>query len=293
MHLANDGDAPNRLIGATSDAAAAIEIHETVDSGGVMLMRRLAGGLEMLAGATVALQPGGYHIMLIGLTGDLVQGETFELALEFETAGTVELEVPVFATPAESSADPAEPLKSGDLTISEYRARQAPAMGMNGAQGAMHGQASPATGSMHTNLSQAMAASTGAVFMTIANVGDEPDRLVSVTTEASETVEIHEVINVDSVTRMRPLMGGLDIPASSEVVLEPGGYHVMLIGLTADLLPDETFELTLTFEEVGEMTVVSFIVMGNDSPESGMLEPVVAGDITVSDVWSRAAPAIA
>ena len=90
---------------------------------------------------------------------------------------------------------------------------------------------------------------------------------------------------------MRPLADGLAIPAGESVVLEPGGYHIMLIGLTGDLNAGESFTLTLTFEKAGEVTVEAIIVTGNDKPTEGYAEPAVAGDITVSDVWSRAAPA--
>ncbi|MCC6945739.1 MAG: copper chaperone PCu(A)C [Thermomicrobiales bacterium] len=137
-----------------------------------------------------------------------------------------------------------------------------------------------------------VAMSTGAAYMTIANNGDSADRLVAVETDAAGVAEIHEVADVSGVMTMRPLDDGLEIPAGESVELMPGGYHVMMIGLTGDLMPGETFDLTLTFEHAGDVTVTAQIVMGNEKPAEGMAEPVNAGDITVSDVWSRGAPAM-
>ncbi|MGD9713621.1 MAG: copper chaperone PCu(A)C [Thermomicrobiales bacterium] len=138
-----------------------------------------------------------------------------------------------------------------------------------------------------------IAMSTAAVFMVIVNDGEEADRLVAAESDAAMTIEIHEVAEVSGVMAMRPLEDGLEIPAGESVVLEPGGYHLMMIGLTGDLTPGETFDVTLTFERAGEITVTSLIVMGNQAPEEGVADPVTAGDITVSVVWSRGAPAMA
>jgi hypothetical protein len=57
------------------------------------------------------------------------------------------------------------------------------------------------------------------------------------------------------VMRMQMLVEGLEIPARDEVVLEPGGYHVMLIGVKQDLEVGDTFELTLAFQKTGQVTV--------------------------------------
>ena len=287
MQIANDGDVDDRLIGASSDAAKSTEIHETSEVNGVMQMRHMRDGLKLRAGSTVTLEPGGYHIMLIGLSGDLTAGASYKLTLEFEVAGVVDLDVPVFANQAEAdAADPVATVKAGDLNIHGFWSRQAPALNNGHDQDSTHGHATPAVGG------SAMAASTGAVFMTIVNGGENADRLVAIVTVVAETVEIHDIVAVDGVMHMRPLTGGLELPAGSEFVLEPGGHHLMLIGLTVDLLPGETFELTLTFEQAGIVTVESTVVTGNEKPGEGLAEPVLAGAITVLDVWSRSAPAM-
>jgi copper(I)-binding protein len=75
------------LIGASSPVAAAVEIHETsTDASGMMGMRPV-DRVELPSGSPVALEPGGYHLMLMNLDGDLEAGDTIDLVLEFENAG--------------------------------------------------------------------------------------------------------------------------------------------------------------------------------------------------------------
>lgn len=97
----------DRLLSVSVDPSVAesAELHETVavedemssddmnsddsmDGDQAMTMRELADGLELPAGESVALAPGGYHIMLLGLAEPLVEGETFGLVLDFEKAET-------------------------------------------------------------------------------------------------------------------------------------------------------------------------------------------------------------
>jgi periplasmic copper chaperone A len=303
MTIANDGTEADTLLAAESAVASAVEIHETRDEGGVMQMRQLVDGLQVPAGETVALEPGGYHIMLIGLTADLVVGETFPLTLEFAQGGSVDVEVPVFATRQDAAAAAMEDaITIGDLSITGIWSRQAPMMGVGPMHGQMAGTAgagpmmgTPAAGmqgAMAGNQGESMAPATGAVFMTITNDGDAADRLVAAETDVATTVEIHEVADVEGVMQMRPLEDGLAIEPGDAIELMPGGYHIMLIDLQQDLLAGETFDLALTFEQAGDVTVTAQIVMGNDKPEEGYAEPATAGDITVSEVWSRAAPAL-
>jgi copper(I)-binding protein len=96
---------------------------------------------------------------------------------------------------------------------------------------------------------------TGAVFMRLKNVGGEPDRLTGGQTDVAEVVEIHESIMEGDVMKMRMLPEGLAVPAKGEVLLKPGGYHVMLIGIKRDLVMGDTFALDLEFEKSGTVTV--------------------------------------
>ena len=96
---------------------------------------------------------------------------------------------------------------------------------------------------------------TGAVFMLLVNEGGEPDRLVSGETDVAEVVEIHETVMEGEVMKMQMLPDGLEVPAKGEVLLKPGGYHVMLIGIKRDLQVGDTFRLDLQFEKSGTLAV--------------------------------------
>ena len=61
---------------------------------------RPAGPIEIPPGAATGLEPGGIHVMLMGLTGPLVEGESFSLTLTFERAGPVEVTVPILSATA-------------------------------------------------------------------------------------------------------------------------------------------------------------------------------------------------
>lgn len=102
-----------------------------------------------------------------------------------------------------------------------------------------------------------MGGTNGAVYMTIENQGDEADRLLAAETEIAEAVELHNVNMVEGVMQMRPVDGGIEIPAgdSATVVLEPGGLHVMLIGLSQSLEIGDSFDVELEFENAGSITV--------------------------------------
>jgi len=110
-------------------------------------------------------------------------------------------------------------------------------------------------------------AKSGSAYFTVANAGNEPDRLVSVTTEIAETTEIHEVTMKDNVMTMRAVPGGLVVPAHGEIALKPGSYHLMLMGLKQPLVKGTPFKGTLTFEKAGKIDV-SFAVdaMGQAAP---------------------------
>lgn len=95
MKLTNTGSGPDRLVSASCDAAEKVEIHETVMEGEVAKMQPLPDGLELPAGGSVELKPGGYHIMLINLKNDLKAGDKFMLDLQFEKAGKISVEAMV------------------------------------------------------------------------------------------------------------------------------------------------------------------------------------------------------
>ena len=94
-------------------------------------------------------------------------------------------------------------------------------------------------------------------YVTIHNHGHHDDRLVGVQAPFAKRSEIHTMETVDGVMKMRPVEGGLPIPAGGMVVLKPGGLHLMFMGLTAALAPGSMHEITLQFENAGAMTVTA------------------------------------
>jgi copper(I)-binding protein len=92
--IRNDGPKPDRLLGGDSPVASAVEIHLSEQVDDVMRMRRLED-LELPAGTSVQLAPGGLHLMLVGLRQALEPGQEFELTLRFRDAPDLLVNVPV------------------------------------------------------------------------------------------------------------------------------------------------------------------------------------------------------
>ena len=88
-----------RLVSVASPVAGVAEVHEMKMDGGVMTMRAVTGGLELPAGKTVELKPGGFHVMLMDLKAALPKDSTVPMTLTFKDAkgveSKVELKVPV------------------------------------------------------------------------------------------------------------------------------------------------------------------------------------------------------
>ena len=135
-----------------------------------------------------------------------------------------------------------------------------------------------------------MATTAGAAYMKITSPVDDALVGASVPSDIAGTVEIHETVMADegdmgddmstettmaddmsTETTMADDMGddmgggamtmqpvdSIELPAGEEVSLEPGGYHIMLLDLVAPLEVGDTFEITLTFENAGEVTVTA------------------------------------
>ena len=102
---------------------------------------------------------------------------------------------------------------------------------------------------------------TGAFYMLIKNSGDAPDKLLSGSSPACGSVELHEmVMKEDGTMGMNLLENPIEIPAKSQVELKVGGLHAMCI-----MKKDDQFtvgakvDLTLKFEKAGEKTVTAEI----------------------------------
>ena len=105
MTIYNEGDETDRLIAGKTDVAEAVELHEhTMDENGVVRMRMVEGGaIDIPPGGSVALEPGGLHLMLINLTKPLMKGETYPLTLRFEKFGDVTIDIPITVEALESA----------------------------------------------------------------------------------------------------------------------------------------------------------------------------------------------
>ena len=96
MTLRNTGSAPDRLTGARSDIARMTGLHRTtIDEKGLARMGEVEA-LDLPAGGAAALEPGGFHIMLMGV-GSLVEGDTVEITLLLEGSGPLDIAAEVRA----------------------------------------------------------------------------------------------------------------------------------------------------------------------------------------------------
>lgn len=100
-------------------------------------------------------------------------------------------------------------------------------------------------------------ATAGAFFMTITNNEGQDEALVSASSPACGTVELHEsYMNDEGAMAMRLVEGGkITIPAGGSTELKQGGLHVMCIDKLEDFAEGAELELTLSFENAGDMTL--------------------------------------
>jgi branched-chain amino acid transport system substrate-binding protein len=123
-----------------------------------------------------------------------------------------------------------------------------------------------------------------AIFMEITNNSDADVTLVGGATDVANIVEIHENIMENDVMKMRPLVDGLVIPAGETVVLQPGGYHVMLVDVVSNLVVGEAFDTTLNFEGTDSVTLAVPI------SEDAVAEGEFSNDaLTIVGFWARSA----
>jgi copper(I)-binding protein len=101
-------------------------------------------------------------------------------------------------------------------------------------------------------------AKAGTVYMTLTNNSAKVDHLLSVTTATSDTAQLHESVEKDGVTTMKPVES-LEISAGGTVELKPGGTHIMLTGLKAPLKKGDMIMLELKFEQAGTVEVMAHV----------------------------------
>ncbi len=94
-----------------------------------------------------------------------------------------------------------------------------------------------------------------AAYLVIQNNG-AADKLLSVTSDIAQTIELHESMESNGMMQMSPVLN-ISIPANGKVELKPGGLHMMLINLTRSLKAGDKVQLTLNFEKAGKIPVTA------------------------------------
>ncbi len=112
--------------------------------------------------------------------------------------------------------------------------------------------------------------SVGGGFLSIANKGAD-DRLLSATSAAAKSVEMHSMSMDGDVMRMRQV-DAIALPAGKTVDLKPGALHLMFMGLKAPLKPGDTLPVTLKFEKAGEVKVT--VNVQAPGADAGMAMPM-------------------
>ncbi|MGO3886441.1 MAG: copper chaperone PCu(A)C [Mycetocola sp.] len=94
--LSNTGDSEITLVSVTTPASSDVELHETVENeSGAMVMREKSGGFSIGAGDSLDLEPGGNHIMLMGLNDPILAGDEVTFELEFSDGSHTQFSAPV------------------------------------------------------------------------------------------------------------------------------------------------------------------------------------------------------
>ncbi len=117
MEIMNTTDTDDRLVAVRSDVAKKVQLHSHAeDANGVMRMLHVEEGFAIPAGETHLLQRGGDHVMLMGLTRELTEGDMIDLTLVFERAGEVAVTIPVDPdrAPGAASGGHGDPAEHGD-----------------------------------------------------------------------------------------------------------------------------------------------------------------------------------
>lgn len=105
------GAEDDQLVGASSPIATRVELHTMEDDGEVMRMRQV-DAIDLPAGETVSLAPGGDHLMLFGVDTASLDGEV-DITLEFASGATSTVRLPLSFTAPEADASPADPHHGG------------------------------------------------------------------------------------------------------------------------------------------------------------------------------------
>ncbi len=95
---------------------------------------------------------------------------------------------------------------------------------------------------------------TSASFLTIINESEQDISLIKASSDVAKHVELHEHVHDNGMMKMRQVKT-IKIPAHGKTVLKPGGYHIMLIGLTRKIKAGDWVDLTLEFSNAQQQTI--------------------------------------
>jgi copper(I)-binding protein len=117
------------------------------------------------------------------------------------------------------------------------------------------GEAKPtgASGTNHGDMK--MNGVNGAAYMVIENTGNAPDRLLSVSGDVAEMIQVHQTKEKDGVMTMEEMKDGVEVPANGSLTLKPASYHIMMMNMKKALKPGDVFRLTLKFQSGQEIPV--------------------------------------
>ena len=126
----------------------------------------------------------------------------------------------------------------------------------------------------------------GAAYLVVHNASDTDDAIVAAESPVAEAVELHLSSMDDEGMMSMNQVAEIPVPAHGDATLEPGSYHIMLIGLTGPLLADDSFELTLAFRAAEPQTITVPVLasspMDMEHPSTDP-DPSIAADEMAGD----------
>jgi copper(I)-binding protein len=110
-------------------------------------------------------------------------------------------------------------------------------------------------------------ARTGAVYLTVHNKSGQDDLLLAVDSPVAESTAVHETIVENDVARMEPLPAGVNLPSHGEVVMRPGGMHIMMTGVSSDIRVGSLMPVKMVFRDAGSLDFdVPVVPLGASDP---------------------------
>ena len=120
---------------------------------------------------------------------------------------------------------------------------------------------------------------SGVVYVKIINSGNDADRLIKVESNRSKKATLHDMILDGDIIKMHSIKNGIEIPANSEVELEPGAKHIMLMGLKTKLDRGQTVGIALHFQHAGLIEIKALVFgAGSRGPKRENIKGGLQGD---------------